>query len=254
MAPGVRYSGAIDVGGNRTGQFASGGSNFGSNQQSPFLEGINTRLFEGGSMAYLDQRALDEIQVTAVGSSSEFATPGVSWTGVVKSGGNEFHGLASYYWSTTRRSRATTSIRPWRTRGSTRQATASRATTISPANSAERSFRTNSGFSPPTAASSASRDQLGFVGGKGANGKYDAPTDPLNDDPLATRTMWNPGYTLKLSYQPATDHRLIGFVSRSIKNERQRGASVFVPEESTFNYWYDPTPWKLGSSGRRRTA
>jgi len=96
LAPGVRYSGAIDVGGNRTGQFASGGSNFGSDQQSPFLEGINTRLFEGGSMAYLDGRALDEIQVTAVGSSAEFATPGVSWTGVVKSGGNDFHGLLSY--------------------------------------------------------------------------------------------------------------------------------------------------------------
>jgi hypothetical protein len=96
MAPGVRYSGAIDVGGNRTGQFATGGSNFGSNQQSPFLEGINTRLFDGGSMAYLDQRALDEIQVTAVGSSAEFATPGVAWTGIVKSGGNDFHGLGSY--------------------------------------------------------------------------------------------------------------------------------------------------------------
>src|SRR4029077_2777929 len=65
-------------------------------QQVPVLEGINTRLFEGGSMAYLDQRALDEIQVTAVGSSAEFATPGVSWTGVVKSGGNDFHVLFSY--------------------------------------------------------------------------------------------------------------------------------------------------------------
>src|SRR5262245_23841238 len=96
MAPGVRYSGAIDVGGNRTGQFASGGNNFGSDQQSPFLEGINTRLFEGGSMAYLDQRALEDIQVTAVGSSAEFATPGVAWTGIVKSGGNDFHGLFSY--------------------------------------------------------------------------------------------------------------------------------------------------------------
>jgi hypothetical protein len=41
-------------------------------------------------------------------------------------------------------------------------------------------------------------NELGFVGGKGPNGKYDLPTDPLNDDPLATRTMWNPGYTLKL--------------------------------------------------------
>ena len=57
--------------------------------------------------------------------------------------------------------------------------------------------------------------------------------------------MWNPGETLKLSYQPATQHRFIGFVSRSIKNERERGASRFVPLESTWNYWYDPTPWKF---------
>ena len=57
--------------------------------------------------------------------------------------------------------------------------------------------------------------------------------------------MWNPGQTVKVSYQPAPQHRFIGFVSRSIKNERQRGASRFVPLESTWDYWYDPTPWKV---------
>jgi len=244
MAPGVRYSGAIDVGGNRTGQFATGGSNFGSNQQSPFLEGINTRLFDGGSMAYLDQRALDEIQVTAVGSSAEFATPGVAWTGIVKSGGNDFHGLGSYDGQ-------------YPSLQSTNVDDALKKQGVDPSGNSIKSYYDFTGQLGGkiiqdqlwffTAYRSIKRvsNELGFVGGKGPNGKYDLPTDPLNDDPLATRTMWNPGYTLKLSYQPATNHRIVGFVSRSIKNERQRGASVFVPFESTWNYWYDPTPWKL---------
>jgi hypothetical protein len=244
MAPGVRYSGAIDVGGNRTGQFANGGSNFGSSQQSPFLEGINTRLFEGGSMAYLDQRALDEIQVTAVGSSAEFATPGVAWTGVVKSGGNEYHGLLSYDGQYPRFQ-------------SSNVDDALLKQGLDPSGNSITKYYDFTGQLGGkiiqdqlwffTAYRSIKRvsNELGFDANPGPNGVYDAPSSPTNDDPLATRTMWNPGYTLKLSYQPATDHRLIGFISRSIKNERQRGASVSVPLESTWNYWYDPTPWKM---------
>jgi len=244
MAPGVRYSGAIDVGGNRTGQFATGGNNFGSSQQSPFLEGINTRLFEGGSMAYLDQRALDDIQVTAVGSSAEFATPGVSWTGVVKSGGNEFHGLGSYdgQYPSLQSNNVDAALEQ---QGVARSGNSIESYFDVTGQLGGRIIRDQLWFFTAYRSIKRVSNELGFVGGKGANGKYDLPTDPLNDDPLATRTMWNPGYTLKLSYSPATNHRIIGFVSRSIKNERQRGASVFVPEESTWNYWYDPTPWKL---------
>jgi hypothetical protein len=239
LAPGVRYSGAIDVGGNRTGQFANGGSNFGSDEQSPFLEGINTRLFEGGSMAYLDQRALDDIQVTAVGSSAEFATPGVAWTGVVKSGGNEFHGLFSYDGQYPK------------LQGNNVDA-ALRAQGIDPSgNSIKRyyDFTAQLGgkivpdrlwFFGAIRSIKRVSNELGFVASKGPDGKYGTA-----DDPLATRTMWNPGETIKLSYQPATQHRFVGFVSRSIKNERERGASRFVPLESTWNYWYDPTPWKV---------
>ena len=95
LAPGVRYSGAIDVGGNRTASFGDGGTNFGSTQQSPFLEGVNVRLFEGGSQAYMDQRSLEEIQVNAVGNDAEVGPPGIAWNGIVKAGGNQFHGLGS---------------------------------------------------------------------------------------------------------------------------------------------------------------
>ena len=240
LAPGVRYSGAIDVGGNRTGQFASGGNNFGSDQQSPFLEGINTRLFEGGSMAYLDQRALDEIQVTAVGSSAEFATPGVAWTGVVKSGGNDFHGLLSYdgqYPGAPGQQRGRGADRAG---AGVRPGTASRATTTSRHSSAGRIVRDRLWFFAAFRSIKRVSNELGFSASKGPDNRYGTA-----DDPLATRTMWNPGQTVKLSYQPAPQHRFIGFVSRSIKNERQRGASRFVPLESTWDYWYDPTPWKV---------
>ncbi len=238
MAPGVRYSGAIDVGGNRTGQFATGGNNFGSDQQSPFLEGINTRLFEGGSMAYLDQRALDEIQVTAVGSPAEFATPGVAWTGIVKSGGNDFHGLLSY-----------DGQYPSLQSDNVDQALLDQ--NLDPSGNSIKSYydvtaqlggrlvRDRLWFFVALREIERVSNELGFSAGRGADGVYGTV-----DDPLATRTMYNPGQTLKLSYQPAKDHRLVGFISRSIKNEQQRGASRFVPLEATWNYWYDPTPWK----------
>ena len=168
LAPGVRYSGAIDVGGNRTGQFASGGNNFGSDQQSPFLEGINTRLFEGGSMAYLDQRALDEIQVTAVGSSAEFATPGVAWTGVVKSGGNDFHGLLSYDGQYPAL-QATNVDDALIAQGlESVRATASRATTTSPAQLGGRIVRDKLWFFAAYRSIKRVSNELGFCGVQGA--------------------------------------------------------------------------------------
>jgi hypothetical protein len=216
MAPGVRYSGAIDVGGNRTGQFASGGSNFGSDQQSPFLEGINTRLFEGGSMAYLDQRALDEIQVTAVGSSAEFATPGVAWTGVVKSGGNEFHGLFSYD-GQFQSLQADNVDQALINQGLDPSGNSIQSYYDVTAQLGGRIVRDKLWFFVAIRSIQRVSNELGFSANKGPDNKYGTP-----DDPLATRTMYNPGQTLKVSYSPAPQHRVIGFVSRSIKNERQR--------------------------------
>lgn len=239
MAPGVRYSGAIDVGGNRTGQFANGGSNFGSDQQSPFLEGINTRLFEGGSMAYLDQRALDEIQVTAVGSSAEFATPGVAWTGIVKSGGNEFHGLFSYD-GQFKSLQADNVDQALINQGLDPSGNSIKSYYDVTAQLGGRIVRDKLWFFAAFRSIERVSNELGFSESRGPDGKYGTA-----DDPLATRTMWNPGQTLKVSYQPAAQHRVIGFISRSIKNERQRGASRFVPLETTWNYWYNPTPWKF---------
>ena len=239
MAPGVRYSGAIDVGGNRTGQFATGGTNFGSSQQSPFLEGINTRLFEGGSMAYLDQRALDEIQVTAVGSSAEFATPGVAWTGVVKSGGNDFHGLFSY--DGQDHSVQSTNVDD----ELIRQGINPSGNSIDyywdfTAQLGGRLVKDRLWFFAAYRNVRRVSNELGFAKDAGPDKKYGTA-----DDVPGTRTMNNPGTTGKLSYSPTPQHRFIGFITESIKNERERNAGLFVPRESTWNYWYDPTPWKV---------
>jgi hypothetical protein len=72
-----------------------GGSNFGSGQGTPLMEGVNVRLGDGGSGAYLDPEALEEVKVNAIGSNAEVGVPGVAWQAVLKSGGNTFHGLAS---------------------------------------------------------------------------------------------------------------------------------------------------------------
>ena len=140
-------------------------------------------------MAYLDQRALDEIQVTAVGSSAEFATPGVSWTGVVKSGGNDFHGLLSYdgqYPSLQADNVDRRADRPGAR--AVRQQHRELLRLHRPARRKNRAA-TSSGSSPPTAASSASR--MSLASRRPRARRQIRP--PIHDDPPATRTMWNPG-------------------------------------------------------------
>lgn len=239
MAPGVRYDGAVDVGGNRTAQFAGGGTNFGSTQQSPFLEGINVRLFEGGSMAYIDQRSVEEIQVSAVGNDAEFGPPGVGWKAIIKSGGNEFHGLLG-----------ADGQRPeLQSRNVDEQLVAEG---IDPGSNrvsyywdfagqlGGRVLRDKLWFFGGLRHIRYVAGELGFSGAPGSDGRYGTA-----DDVPAERTMDNTGQTIKASYQPARSYKVIGFFTRSLKHEFARGASRFVPYESTWNYWYDPKPWKV---------
>jgi outer membrane receptor protein involved in Fe transport len=243
MAPGVRYSGAIDVGGNRTAAFGDGGTNFGSVQQSPFLEGINLRLFEGGSEAYLDQRSLQEIQVKAVGNDAEVGPPGIAWNGVVKSGGNEFHGFASAEGQSA-------------TFQSGNVDAALRAQGVNPAGNGIKGYGDLSG----SFGGRLIRDKLwfytaerwirresniiGFSASPGPDGKYGTA-----DDVPGAGKIDNTGQTFKLSYQASKNYRAIGFYQRSLKHEFTRNGGPFFPLESTWDYWYNPHPYKLEFEG-----
>jgi hypothetical protein len=239
MAPGVRYSGAIDVGGNRTASFGDGGTNFGSSQQSPFLEGVNVRLFEGGSQAYMDQRSLEEIQVNAVGNDAEVGPPGIAWNGVIRSGGNQFHGLGS--------------AEGQRPELQSNNIDADlRAKGIDPAGNGINYYWDFSGslggrivkdkvwFFTAERNIRRAANVIGFAKAPGPDNKYGTPDDILGEGKID-----NTDQTLKMSYQMGSHYRVIGFIQRSLKHEFTRNAGPLFPLESTWDYFYPPKPHKI---------
>ena len=239
MAPGVRYSGAIDVGGNRTATFGDGGTNFGSTQQSPFLEGVNVRLFEGGSQAYMDQRSLEEIQVNAVGNDAEVGPPGIAWNGIIRSGGNQFHGLGS-----------AEAQRP--ELQSNNVDAALRAKGIDPAGNGINYYWDFAGslggrlitdrlwFFTAERHIRRVANVIGFAQAPGPDNKYGT-----SDDILGEGKIDNTDQTLKMSYQLSSRYRVIGFIQRSLKHEFTRNAGPLFPFESTWDYFYPPKPHKI---------
>ena len=239
MAPGVRYSGAIDVGGNRTASFGDGGTNFGSSQQSPFLEGINVRLFEGGSEAYLDQRSLQEIQVKAVGNDAEVGPPGLAWNGIVKSGGNQFHALGSVekQWPGLQSNNVDAALS---TQGVDPSGNGIVAYTDLSANLGGPIVKDKVWFFAAERWIRREANVIGFASAPGPDGKYGTA-----DDVPGTGLIDNTGQTIKGSYQLSKQIRLIGFYQRSLKHEFRRNAGPFFPQEATWDYWYDPHPYKI---------
>ena len=61
--------------------------------------------------------------------------------------------------------------------------------------------------------------------------------------------MDNPGQSLKFSWQASHNYRVVFAGSRALKHEFTRGASKYVPREATWNYHYDPHPYKLELTG-----
>jgi hypothetical protein len=92
LAPGIRVSGIPDVGGSKTGGGRGSLINYGSNAGGSTLmfDGVNT----DGVAGYYDVGAIEEMVVRAAGNDPEIATPGMTFQTIVKSGGNQFHGMA----------------------------------------------------------------------------------------------------------------------------------------------------------------
>jgi outer membrane receptor protein involved in Fe transport len=238
MAPGVRYSGRIDVGGSRAGGQGDGGSNFGSSQGTPLMEGVNVRLGDGGSGAYLDPEALEEVKVNAIGVGAEYGTPGVAWQAVLKSGGNEFHGLASA--ETQRPEFQSANIDDEQ-----------RAKGVTGSNGLDyhnvfnfqiggRIIRDKLWFFAAERHIRRVDHEIGYADDPGPDNRYGTA-----DDVLGTNKMDNPGQSVKISWQASRNYRLVFAGSRALKHEFTRGAGKYTPREATWNYHYDPHPYKL---------
>ena len=102
LSPGVRVGGTPDVGGSLTGvssAFTNFGSAAGGNRST--IDGIASDGPAGCSGIYSDFGAYAEIQIKAMGNDAEMPVAGTNVVGVLKSGGNQFHGTGIYQWEGT---------------------------------------------------------------------------------------------------------------------------------------------------------
>ncbi len=100
LAPGLRVTGA-DVGGTGAGtqqNYSNYGTSTGGNK--PSLDGVDTREDAGGAGFYYDYGAFQEVQIKAMGNDAEMPVPGTNFLGILKSGGDTFHGSGMYSWET----------------------------------------------------------------------------------------------------------------------------------------------------------
>ena len=92
MTPGVRL-GSLDIGGNTTGSQTSYTSYGQGGAGATMMDGFDTSHDGAGVSAfYLDYGAFEEVQVKALGAGADVPNAGTTFQGIVKSGGNQFHG------------------------------------------------------------------------------------------------------------------------------------------------------------------
>ena len=96
QAPGVRTN--VDIGGNSITEVP--GSRLFGQAGEPWstLEGVPTTALQGsgGNANYWDYVTIEEASVKTIGNDAEMPNRGISVVGVVKSGGNAFHGGGFY--------------------------------------------------------------------------------------------------------------------------------------------------------------
>jgi hypothetical protein len=96
LAPGLRVTGA-DVGGTAAGtqqNYSNYGTSTGGNK--PTIDGVDTREDASGAGFYYDYGAFQEVQIKAMGNDAEMSVPGTQFLGILKSGGDQFHGSGMY--------------------------------------------------------------------------------------------------------------------------------------------------------------
>ena len=237
LAPGLRVSGA-DVGGTAVGTqqgYANYGTSSGGNK--PTLDGVDTREDATGAGFYYDYGALQEVQIKAMGNDAEMATPGTQFMGILKSGGDQFHGSGYFAWETPslQSDNVTDELR---------------AKGVKDGNPLEAYRDGNADLGGPIL-----KRRLWFYGSyrnqyikQGVLG-YSASPGPDN---LPATSDDVPGYyevtltniTGKLTGQIGSNHRFSGFVQAQEKDYPERNANAFRYQESTWHQIFKPLAGK----------
>ena len=237
LAPGIRVTGA-DVGGTAVGtqqNYSNYGTSAGGNK--PSIDGVDTREDAGGAGFYYDYGAFQEVQIKAMGNDAEMATPGTAFVGILKSGGDQFHGSGMYSWETPNL-QANNVTDELRARG------------VSDGNPLKSYHDGNVDLGGPVF-----RQKLWFYGSyrhqaikTGVLG-YVASPGPDNlvgtgDDVAGDYYVSLTNLTGKLTGQINPHHRFSGFVQAQTKDYPERTADGFRFKESTWHQIFEPIAGK----------
>jgi hypothetical protein len=199
----------------------------GQGQERTMVDGIEMR---GSDQP--DFNSLDEVDLKTYGNTAEMLSGGPALNLIIKSGGNDFNGRFTGTYINDNFE-------------STNLDDALRAQGLLTGNSLKyfwdvsgdlggRIIRDKLWFYGALRAEGNRATQTGFVGSPGPDAVYGTP-----DDVAAEPTIDSTSRTLKISYQPTSNHKLIGLYVRHPRDaDAGIGASRFTPFESTLDWNY----------------
>jgi Carboxypeptidase regulatory-like domain len=229
MAPGVTQP-TPDVGGSNMANRQNISSYGVAAQPKLQVEGMNVTMGSDQSAGvYFMDNTLDEVQIKTSGADAEVSVPGISMVGVLKSGGNEFHGIYAGGFETPTL-QATNLDDALRAQGLSATTPLKSFYDVS-ADLGGRIVRDKLWFYVAQSRQKRAQGLVGFVEEPGPDGRY-----LTGDEPAADFHSQLDQSTLKLSYQMSKNTRWIYAIQRDVKREPENGAGRFVPLEATRDY------------------
>jgi hypothetical protein len=230
MAPGVTLAGTPDVGGSNMANRQNISSGGVALQPKLQIEGMNIVLSDDqNSGVYFNSDTLEEIQIKTSGNDASVGVPGISMVGVIKSGGNSYHGLYSASYQTPKlqannlddhlRSQGLTAVQPVKTFYDYQ------------ADLGGKILQDKLWFYLAYSKQQKNTGIAGFVSGPGADGKY-----LTGDEPIAYATTGISQWSMKYSYLINPNNRVNYVWQRGNKFVGEDGAGVLSPLEHTRDY------------------
>lgn len=194
------------------------------------VEGINVTIGnEQVADVYFMAETLEDVQIKTSGTDAEVSTPGISFVGVLKSGGNQFHGtyVGAFQSPTLQGNNLDASLQA---QGLTQTAPLKSFYDLS-GDLGGRIVRDKLWFYIAVSRQKKTQNLLGFVSAPGPDGRY-----LTADEPPADYQSQLDQRTAKLSYQLSKRNRLVYAIQGDVKRQPQNGAGRFVPLEATRDY------------------
>ncbi|HJZ78438.1 MAG TPA: carboxypeptidase regulatory-like domain-containing protein [Vicinamibacterales bacterium] len=230
MAPGVTLAGTPDVGGSNMANRQNISSGGVALQPKLQIEGMNIVLSDDqNSGVYFNSDTLEEIQIKTSGNDASVGVPGISMVGVIKSGGNSYHGLYSASYQSPKlqsdnlddhlRSQGLTAVQPVKSFYDYQ------------ADLGGKILQDKLWFYLAYSKQQKNTGIAGFVSGPGPDGKY-----LTGDEPIAYATTGISQWAMKYSYLVNPNNRLNYVWQRGNKFVGEDGAGVLSPLEHTRDY------------------